>query len=511
MPPLRQPIRSMLLLAAALIGLLAPTVAVGADKTVTFEPPSARVSNFSVYWLDRFRSPTKPTRVELMTRLVGQEAWLVEDASVNKLEGQDRYGAQVYGGSTYPPNARIEYRFRVTPKGAPPETGPARVVTIEDDRIDWKTLKGDLVRLHWQSGDEAFARRALQIAETAIAKTSELLGVTETEPIDFFVYSDAEDFQSALGPGTKEFVAGRAINEIRTMFARIAPDAIGSDWVSIVIPHELVHLVFDTATHNPYHQPPHWLNEGLAVYLSEGYGDADRQRVANAVERHTLLPLSSMTDGFPSSREELFYLGYAEGASAIDFFVRAYGEEELVSLIRRYADGVTDDEAFEAATGEGFAAFEAAWLADLGTTAPAAQGPQEAEAGPTPADWVTVGGSESTAGGTSPPDQGSLPGAATPTSNDGAVPGILAGLIVLGGLGLLIVVLVRRRRTNGPDGAVALATPAPASDAVPGPVWAMDGAPDVLPPPTTTTAPPDEAATPPPVDSPDDVPPPDGR
>ena len=78
------------------------------------------------------------------------------------------------------------------------------------------------MRLHWQAGDEAFAERALQIAEDAIAKTSDSSGVTETEPIDFFVYADAEDFQSALGPGTKEFVAGRAIAEIRTLFARIA-------------------------------------------------------------------------------------------------------------------------------------------------------------------------------------------------------------------------------------------------------------------------------------------------
>ena len=39
----------------------------------------------------------------------------------------------------------------------------------------------------------------------------------------------------------------------------------------IVVPHELTHLVFATATDNPFHEPPHWLNEGLAVYLSEGY------------------------------------------------------------------------------------------------------------------------------------------------------------------------------------------------------------------------------------------------
>ena len=37
--------------------------------------------------------------------------------------------------------------------------------------------------------------------------------------------------------------------------------------------------MFDTAVENPYHFPPRWLNEGLAVYLSEGYELGDRRAV----------------------------------------------------------------------------------------------------------------------------------------------------------------------------------------------------------------------------------------
>ena len=40
-----------------------------------------------------------------------------------------------------------------------------------------------------------YAKRALKIAEDAVAKTSDFLGVTETDPIDFFVYSDGDDFR----------------------------------------------------------------------------------------------------------------------------------------------------------------------------------------------------------------------------------------------------------------------------------------------------------------------------
>ena len=48
------------------------------------------------------------------------------------------------------------------------------------------------------------------------------------------------------------------------------PSEIDDAWVEIVIPHELTHLVFDTAVDNPYHFPPRWLNEGLGGLPERG-------------------------------------------------------------------------------------------------------------------------------------------------------------------------------------------------------------------------------------------------
>ena len=130
--------------------------------------------------------------------------------------------------------------------------------------------------VHWYEGGQAFANKALRIGEQAIKDTATLLGVTENERVDFYIYGDEASFRTALGPGTRENVGGQAHADIRTLFALITPDEIDQSWVGIVIPHELVHLVFDTAVHNPYRFPPRWLNEGLAVYLSEGYGRRTR-------------------------------------------------------------------------------------------------------------------------------------------------------------------------------------------------------------------------------------------
>ena len=65
--------------------------------------------------------------------------------------------------------------------------------------------------------------RALDIGEEAVRKTAELLSVTESEPVDFFIYGDNQAFRTALGPGTRENVGGQAHADIRTLFGLYVP------------------------------------------------------------------------------------------------------------------------------------------------------------------------------------------------------------------------------------------------------------------------------------------------
>src|SRR5262249_52484459 len=153
-----------------------------------------------------------------------------------------------------------------------------------------------------------------------------------------------------------------------------------------VVPHELTHVVFQTAVDNPYHQPPHWLNEGLAVYLSDSYQDSDKQQVKAAARDGSIIPLDGLAGAFPTTRDR-FFLAYAESVSPVDRIVRVSGRDALVKLIRSYADGVSDDDAFRTALGTDVAGFEADWLAELGAKRPAKRGPQPPSPGPLPAGW----------------------------------------------------------------------------------------------------------------------------
>jgi len=357
------------------------------------------------------------------------------------------------------PNTSLTARWRVHPTAMPdaPVTGPLVAVTYSDTRFDWKTASGTLVRVHWYQGDAAFGAHALQIGEDAVASASKLLGVSETDPIDFYVYADQAAFYDALGPGTRENVGGQANSDIRTMFALVTPAEIDQPWVDIVIPHELTHLVFDTATSNPYHFPPRWLNEGLAVYQSQGYDPGYRSTIDAGARAGTLIPLDGLTGQFPTSYER-FSLAYAESTAAVDFLVRTYGKEALVTLIKSYASGLTDDEAFSQALGLDATAFGDAWLKSVGAVAPVRFGPQPAAPGPVPAPWAgqQAPGSSAAPGSTSRPASPTAIPTARPGSDlaaTGASASGMAALVVAAAIAILSALgLYRvRRRQDAAD------------------------------------------------------------
>jgi hypothetical protein len=331
--------------------------------------------------------------------------------------------------------------FRLTMADGRVIDSPTSTVLYADDRFTWRTLSGAIVRVHWYQGDQAFGRRALDIGEQAVERATALLGVTESRPIDFFIYADRDAFYSVIGAGLQENVGGLALAPIRTLLANIGPSGVADPWVGIVVPHELTHIVFATATGNPYHEPLHWLNEGLADYLAAGYDASARADVRDAVDRGTLMPLRALVGQFPSP-PDLFSLAYDEAVSAIDYLVRTYGQDALVRLVRSYADGVSDDDAFTAALGVDTAGFEAGWLADLGADAPVAYGPQPAPTGPIPPGWA--GAPASSAG----PGATTIPAGPTP-SDDLSGPLAWLGIVFLAFVIVAGILLVARGLAQG--------------------------------------------------------------
>lgn len=358
---------------------------------------------------------------------------------------------QCLAGGNTAPNTHFEFQFRVTGTDGSSSLGPIAEGVVEDTRFEWRDLERGLVRVHWYAGDDAFGEAAATLGNEAIDHASQLLGTTLPGPVDLFVYDTQQALLEAVSPN-RENIAGEAHDAIQTMFVWIPADQ-GADVDSFageVVKHELTHLVFGHATANSYHEPALWINEGVAVYLSVGYSGYYRSFVNGAVSDRSLIPLDGLAGVFPSTQNE-FYLGYGEAVAAIDFFIRTYGEEKLWALVRSYANGVTDDQAFTAATGVDMASFNAAWFDSLGLEVREPLGPQPAPAGPIPPGWQVEGSTPVPTFGTPRPVVTPAPGQAG-GQPDGMtrVVAIVAWLLVIVVIVLVIGYLLLQRRRGRP-------------------------------------------------------------
>lgn len=490
-------------LAWLVMAAFAPGGVAAVDPSVGAPRATVRFLEAIVFTGDITLTPAV-VRVEIVIDVEGSDRSIVSEVEETAPgSGTVTHGFATPGGSIMP-NTTIRARFRLTLDDGSTIVGPPTSVAYADPRFEWNTLDGEYVTVHWTEGGAAFGQRAVDIADGAVREVSDLLGVVESEPIDVFVYADRDAFYDVLGPASRENVGGQAHPTIRTLFASIAPGAIDSSWVGVVIPHELIHVVFDTAVDNPYHYPPRWLNEGVAVYLSEGYAREDRNSVEDAAAAGRLMPLHALTGQFPTTADQ-FFLAYSESVSAVDFLVRTYDADAMVELIGAYAEGVTDDEAFEAALGTDLAGFEAAWFASLGAVLPSPRGPVAPPVGPVPSDWageapVPSDVAEPTGSGGSPTSPPEAPG-----SDDGPNAAVVVGGVVGGGLLLAGLVwwlaLMNRSALAGPTTAVGTEAPAvdpsvaPSADrsTEPGSEPPRDGRP---PEPPSDGPPPDDRVTP---------------
>jgi len=419
---------------AGLLGLLALAGPVAA-ASVTFGTPTA-TSSFGKSIV--FTQPYAGASLEsarIFIQFPGDLGPLV--ASVKNPGATSLTYTITASAGSLAPNEPVVAHFEVTLVDGSIHSGPEVHVTYADDRFNWKIKVGKVVKLHWIDATDSFVQQMVDWADAGVAKAAQFLGVTESQPIDFFVYPSADAFRQ--GVNAAETIGGQAQPSFRTCYAIIPPG--DSTYARSVLPHEVTHIVFGDVTENPYHGPPNWFNEGFATYMADGYDANDRQLVSQAAHGGTLPNLFSLSANFSKDPSRI-YLAYAESVSAIDFMVRKYGPPAVVKVLKQYTSGSTDDEAFSAGLGVDVAAFNSAWLADNGVTSSQTFGPQTAPAGPVPPGWTTSGGSQVGPGAT-PPTAGSSAGTSGQGSGGQSGNGSgEAGLLIAAVLALFGVVLL---------------------------------------------------------------------
>src|SRR5579859_194576 len=238
------------------------------------------------------------------------------------------------GNNFMPAGSTVYYYWRFTDKANDTFVEPMQQLTTVDTRFSWQHLTRGQLQVNWYNRPSAFGQAILDKASTDIQNTGNLLGGGLVDPVNLWVYQTDTDFHGSLPPGTYEWVGGIAFPTLDE--ASIVISGFFDQTLTRDMPHELTHLIFHQLIKNGESSgvyAPTWLDEGLAVY-NQGYHEPEmRNRLNQALVTHTLLRLTTISDGFPSDADQA-YLAYAQSWNLIGYMFKTFGQTKMDALIK---------------------------------------------------------------------------------------------------------------------------------------------------------------------------------
>ncbi|MEJ2412646.1 MAG: peptidase MA family metallohydrolase [Anaerolineales bacterium] len=238
-------------------------------------------------------------------------------------------------------------------------------VQYTDTRYDWQVLENDLIAVWWHDKPAEFGQAVFDIASQAIQRQTELFQINLENQLLVVINNSPEEFASWHNLAY-DWVGGETFNNYGITVQIVSSSDPADSWLYGVIPHEISHIFFAQATHNPTVSIPVWLNEGLAQYNELGSQDWVLQTVQDAAKNGELIPLHNLARGFGAHNTERVYLAYAESLSAVNYLVEQYGTGGLASLLAAYQEGFNTEDAFPQALEISADQFELDWAASLG-------------------------------------------------------------------------------------------------------------------------------------------------
>lgn len=379
-----------------------------------------------------------PDKLELLLRFGTSDATFVALVDADAASAEYRWDT---AERQVTPNTPIAYRWRATDGGSV-TLSPEKTLLYDDDRpgLDWHTARFGDTTVHWYRNGEAQARRFGDVSSDAAAAAEAVLGHSLAGPIDIFVYDTRDEFFGALGPGAREWTGAATFPELRTIFMWLGG---GSDsYLSTTITHEITHVVFQDATVNPFHEPPRWFNEGLAVWSELQSAEEEAAAVRSQVG-DGLLAFDAISESFPID-DRGARLAYVQGATLVALIIDEYGRDAIAEIAAAWRDGATDAEALEAGTGVSVDDLYAAYFESFG-----AEEPSAVEPAPIPPSNVDKPPQPGASGNQAP---GATPRPTDePRSAGGAAASIIVVIVLVIALALawLAILAVTRRRRRG--------------------------------------------------------------
>ena len=264
--------------------------------------------------------------------------------------------------ASLPPGAEIQYNWTIEDSAGHELETTWQTVQFDDTRYNWKSLTEDKISLYWYRGDQSFAQELMNTASETLDKLASDTGAHLEQAVEIYIYATTKDLLSAL-VFPQEWTGGVAFIDYGILAIGIGPSDLA--WGKRAMAHELAHLTTYQMTFNPYNDIPTWLNEGLSMYAEGTLEQSFSYVLDNAVAEDKLISVQTISSSFPTNQDEA-RLSYAESYSLVDFLIKNYDQEKMLSLLSTFKQGSTYDNALNKVYGFDTAGLDDLWRSSLG-------------------------------------------------------------------------------------------------------------------------------------------------
>ncbi len=240
-------------------------------------------------------------------------------------------------GYIFPSLSRADesYRFVVRKTGA----SPAFIKTIEND------------------------------ATKSMAYCADFIGYKPSGPFYIYIPSDVSQYLKLTEDSAPEWAAGVYLPEKRSIILR--PLRENSDPVvfSGIMRHEIAHAVIETMLRGHRTSLPRWLNEGLAMYISNTWESpeswsAKKAYLYTSLKNRTALDFSDLEYDFPIGNLSAQH-AYMQSYDLTRFIIERYGKKKLRNLLEELSRGVDPNSAWRSAYSKPLSQLIAEWEAEI--------------------------------------------------------------------------------------------------------------------------------------------------
>ena len=260
------------------------------------------------------------------------------------------------------PGSEVRYQWQLETASGKRLTTAEQSVTYNDTRFNWREARGDQLTVFYRDGDSETGQALLDEAKREQTKLSRDFGLSTDKPLRVFAYTRVQDYVSALGGRPED----EAITVGTDRIFVLAPSGTANMTTTLkVLRREVASAIFAQKTSNPYADPPRWLSEGFARYMSGEEISQDNYRaLGQFAQANKLLPLRTLGGNFPNNDRDRVLAGF-ESLSVVKFTVDTYGPDKVKALLAAFKEGNTVDDALKKSLGVTLDQLETRWKNSL--------------------------------------------------------------------------------------------------------------------------------------------------